>query len=169
MTALDRVLPDWDFREVHATAVAAAPERVFDAVREVTLAEMPFARLLMRARGMDAGTERPVLEQALATFELLADDPGRELVLGSVGQPWKLRGGRRPRAPFAGFTDAGYVKMALNFRLDGGRLSTETRVLALDPASRRAFRRYWLLIRPFSGLVRRVWLRAIKRRAMGEG
>jgi len=30
------------------------------------------------------------------------------------------------------------------------------------------FRRYWLLIRPWSGLIRRVWLRAIARRAQGR-
>ena len=57
--------------------------------------------------------------------------------------------------------------MAINWRLDGTTLSTETRVLATDEASRRAFRRYWLVIRPFSGLIRRVWLRAIRQRAEG--
>jgi hypothetical protein len=57
------------------------------------------------------------------------------------------------------------VKMAIGWRLEGTVLSTETRVLATDAAARRRFRRYWLAIRPFSGLIRRVWLRAIKRRA----
>ncbi len=36
---------------------------------------------------------------------------------------------------------------------------------ATDAAARRRFRLYWLAIRPFSGLIRRLWLRAIKRRA----
>jgi hypothetical protein len=34
-----------------------------------------------------------------------------------------------------------------------------------DDHSRRVFGRYWLLIRPFSGLIRREWLAAIARRA----
>jgi len=34
-----------------------------------------------------------------------------------------------------------------------------------DAASRRRFRLYWLLIRPFSGLMRRLMLRAIAREA----
>jgi hypothetical protein len=38
-------------------------------------------------------------------------------------------------------------------------LTTETRVRCTDPAIRRAFLRYWRVIRPFSGLVRREALR----------
>jgi hypothetical protein len=44
-------------------------------------------------------------------------------------------------------------------------LATETRVAALDDAARRSFARYWRLIRPFSGLIRRRWLLAGARRA----
>ena len=42
---------------------------------------------------------------------------------------------------------------------------TETRVQLTDEAARRAFRRYWFVVRLFSGLVRRSWLAAAKRRA----
>jgi DNA-binding transcriptional regulator LsrR (DeoR family) len=72
---------------------------------------------------------------------------------------------------FAAFDQAGYAKMAANFRLvplAGGRaiqLSTETRVVCTDAASARRFARYWWLIRPASGAIRRSWLAAIKRRA----
>jgi len=167
MSELDRGLPEWHFRERHATHVHASPERVFAAVREVTLAEMGVFRVFARLRGMRLPTDRPVLDAATNgwSWQVLADDPGRELVLGAVGQPWRLRGGDMPDDDFTTFARAGYVKMAINWRLDGAVLSTETRVLATDPASRRAFRRYWLVIRPFSGLIRRVWLRAIRRRA----
>ncbi len=167
MAALDDVLPEFHFRERHSTRVEASPERVFDAVRSVTLAEMPVARMLMRMRGMQAATNRPVLQEAMRGFTLLADDPGRELVIGSVAQPWRLRGGRRPEpgTDFLEFRDPGYAKMAMSFRLNGAMLTTETRVLLTDGRARRRFRAYWLVIRPFSGLVRRVWLRAIVRRA----
>jgi hypothetical protein len=72
---------------------------------------------------------------------------------------------------FAAFDQAGYAKMAANFRLAsiaGGRatwLSTETRVACTDASSARRFARYWRLIRPASGAIRRSWLAAIKRRA----
>jgi hypothetical protein len=86
---------------------------------------------------------------------------------------WALRG-RLVRFPdaaaFHAFDTRGNVKAVLSFtieaRADGVTLlTTETRVLALDEESRRRFARYWLVIRPWSGLVRREWLGAIRRRA----
>jgi hypothetical protein len=65
------------------------------------------------------------------------------------------------------FDVPGYARMALAFAYDGRELSTETRVLCTDAASRRRFRAYWLVVRSFSGLTRREWLRAIARRAAG--
>lgn len=62
--------------------------------------------------------------------------------------------------------------MALDFTAtpdgDGTLLATETRVFLTDERSRRRFAAYWLVVRPFSGLVRRSWLAAAKRRAEGE-
>jgi hypothetical protein len=164
---LDDVLPQWHERERHETKVEAPPERVFAAMREVTLTEMPIARVLAWLRGMRPDTGRPMIgEMRKAGFNAAAEEPGREVVFAAIGQPWKLRGGERARTEdFRAFHEPGYAKMAFNFRLDGTTLSTETRVLLTDERSRRAFGRYWLLIRPFSGLIRRVWLRAIVRRA----
>ena len=67
------------------------------------------------------------------------------------------------------FTEPGYAKMAMDLRAlpdgEGARLETETRVFLTDASSRRRFGAYWLVVRPFSGLTRRLWLRAAKRRA----
>jgi hypothetical protein len=166
VTLLDEVLPEWHFRERHQRQVHAKPERVFQAVRDVTLGEMPVARVLVRLRGMRARMNTPILEEMRkAGFTVAAEEPARELALAAVGQPWKLRGGERPGGEFRSFARPGFAKMAFNFRLDGTTISTETRVFLTDERSRRAFRRYWTVIRPFSGLIRRVWLRAIARRA----
>lgn len=165
MTLLDEVLPLWHVRERHTIEVDAPPERVFAAVREATFAEMPLARTLFRLRGLQAAIARPFFEQLPKGFVVLAEEPGRELVAGGIGQPWKLLGGRVARADFGRFDEPGFAKMAMNFRLDGPTLSTETRVLLTDAASRRKFLAYWLAVRPGSGLIRRSWLRAIKRRA----
>ena len=159
------MLPQYDARERHAIEVDAPPERVFAAVRETTLREMPLARALFRLRGMPAAADRPVFEQLPKGFTTLAEEPNRELVVGGIGQPWRPSGGDVPRTDFRSFAEPGYAKMAMNFRLDGETLSTETRVLLTDGASRRRFRPYWLVIRPFSGVIRRVWLKAIRRRA----
>ncbi len=167
MALLDEVLPAWDFRERHSIRLEAPAERVFAAIREATPAEMPLVRSLFRLRRLPSASDRSLYEQLEPSFRTLAEEPGRELVLGAIGQPWRWSRGRSPDADFRRFGGPGYAKMALSFRYEGGTLSTETRVLLTDPASRRAFRRYWLLVRPFSGLIRHGWLRAARRRAEG--
>jgi hypothetical protein len=50
-------------------------------------------------------------------------------------------------------------------------LSTETRVVCGDTSSRLKFRAYWIVVRPFSGLIRVIMLRAVKNacaRAVGK-
>ena len=47
----------------------------------------------------------------------------------------------------------------------GTKVFTETRVQAVDAEARRKFARYWRVIRPSSAVIRRLWLRGIKRRA----
>ena len=42
---------------------------------------------------------------------------------------------------------------------------TETRIQATDAASERKFGLYWLFAQPGSALIRRVWLRAVRKRA----
>ena len=173
-TLLDSVLPEFQFSERHHTWVDASPEAALAAAREVSLADMPLARLLMRFRGMRTLARGPLWEQLLAGgFVGLGETPGHEVLAGAIGQMWKLSGGHAPKVAsaveFAAFNQPGYAKAAMNLSVRdiNGRceLVTETRVFAIDAAARRAFSRYWLLIRPGSGIIRRVWLRAAKRRA----
>jgi hypothetical protein len=100
---------------------------------------------------------------------LLGREAPHELVLGLIGTPWRIRGGLRPvrdLAAFAAFTEPGTVKVATSVFAEDGLVATETRVLASDADARRRFRAYWLVVRPWSGAVRREWLRAIERRAV---
>jgi Protein of unknown function (DUF2867) len=180
---LDELLPRYDFNEVHARVIAAPPDRVFEAVKTVTLGEMPLVGLLFGirslpvrlagGRGLPRAKDEPLLSQMLDLgFTVLAEDAKREIVAGGVAQMWK-RGGQAASiadgADFIAFDRPGYVKVATNFLLleqDGDtRIETETRVLATDLRSRRGFARYWRLIRPGSGAIRRAWLRSIGRRA----
>ena len=64
----------------------------------------------------------------------------------------------------------GFTLAAMNFLVlpdaSGGSLpTTETRVFANAPAARRRFAAYWRAIYPGSALIRRMWLRAVERRA----
>jgi hypothetical protein len=160
---LSDVLPRWDVRKRHSIDLAAPPERVWRALNETTLGDMPLARLLFRLRGLPTAPDRALLD--LEGFQRLAEEPGRELVVGGVGRPWIPTARPRRDADVRTFAEPGYAKMALNVTYDGHSLATETRVQLTDPRSRRWFKLYWLVVGPFSALIRRIWLRAIARRA----
>jgi hypothetical protein len=174
--AIDELLPDWHFGERHSVAISAPAADLLAAVEQVTWAQVPVMRALMRLRSagrLRLGQDRPILEDMAGLgFTMLArtDD---EVVAATIGRPWSPSGGRPPRLGdqadptqyFVDFCAPGWAKMIISFRAHAGELTTETRVLLTDDRSRRAFRRYWLLIRPFSGLIRRRWLAAIARRA----
>jgi hypothetical protein len=186
-TILDRLVPTFQAVERHSAMIAASADQVWAALSQVTTGELRLFRLLMGVRVLPGrlvrsprarfDADEPLLGWAVRFgFTVLGEDARRELVFGAIGQPWRLAGGRGMVAvvdgnDFAAFDRAGYAKMAANFRLDpiaGGsavQLTTETRVACTDPTSARRFARYWRLIRPASGAIRRSWLTAIKRRA----
>jgi hypothetical protein len=103
-------------------------------------------------------------------FALIGERPHEELVLGAVGRFWRARGELCATSPVRFHEPAppGTAKAAWNFAVglrSGGAMTevrTETRVLCADLASRRRFRAYWVLIRPFSGLIKREMLAAIR-------
>jgi hypothetical protein len=183
---LDRLVPSFQATERHATTIVASADQVWAALAQVTVGELGLFRLLMSLRVLPGrllrrpparfDADEPLLVWAVRFgFTILDEDARRELVVGAIGQPWRLARGRGIAIgggeDFAAFDQVGYAKMAANFRLvplAGGRaiqLSTETRVACTDAASARRFARYWWLIRPASGAIRRSWLAAIKRRA----
>lgn len=166
MSAAD-ALPRFHHRERHSIEVAAPPERALAAAKDVELSDLPLARLLLRLRRLGGTAPGGRLWDLL---EASSFAPVRDDTFVLVGKPWRLRGGLRPEvADVAAFDEPGYAKMALDVRAlaggDGTRLETETRVLLTDGRARRRFAAYWLVVRPFSGLIRRSWLRAAKRRA----
>jgi hypothetical protein len=173
---IDELLPDWHFRERHRHPTTAPTADLLAAVERVTWAEVPVMRALLRVRSaghLRLPPNRPILEDMAALGFTVLCRTDDEVVAAAIGRPWAPAGDRgRPLADqptpgrfFVDFSAPGWAKMITNFRVSGGELTTETRVLLTDDGSRRAFRRYWLVIRPFSGLIRRRWLAAIVRRA----
>ncbi len=161
-------MPHCDFYERHSTLVRATPERAYEAIQRVDLAAHPVARLLMMLRGMGRASRTP--SRFADGFTLAAEDPPSELVIGLEGPFWQPA--CRPRgvdaAGFATPVPANTARGAWNFFVeregDGARVTTETRVLCSDDA-RMKFRLYWMFIRPFSGLIRRLMLREIRKEA----
>jgi len=178
---LDRFLPSFQFSERHERSVRATPDRIFEAIRSVTADDIALFRTLTAIRnpgsllgkqpeGILNPSHGPVLEAArLSGFVQLAEDRGRELVIGTyVVRP--LQGVRPSPESFAALTLPGYAKAAMNFRVEPGpdgvcRLTTETRVFATDGWTALRFAPYWRVIYPGSSLLRRSWLAAIARRA----
>jgi hypothetical protein len=171
MRPLDAYLPQYEFSERHSVVVDAPPEHIDRALREVTVGDVPVVHALMALRGMGRGAREIRFLERLARRGVVLDDvSGEGVVLGLAGQFWRLRGGDGPvprtAAEFAEYDRADACKAVTDFRVGaGGRLSTETRVHVRDPHARRKFALYWRVIRPFSGLIRIVLLRAAKRRA----
>jgi hypothetical protein len=160
---LDRIMPRWQFDERHSIHVDAPPARVYAAIRAVTADDIRFFRTLTAIRrfgrplppGILNANNEPILDLATRTsFRWLANDPPGELVVGTRIAPRTLA--------------------AMNFLVTpdargGSNVSTETRVHAATGPDARAFAVYWRIIRPGSDIIRRSWLRAIKRRAEGGG
>jgi hypothetical protein len=166
VSLLDQVLPSWHFRERHAIPCAATPGAALAAARAVTPDASPLIRLLFRLRGLPAARSEPVFAQLLRIGFHVAAEESAEVVAVGIGRPWRPGGALIPTLDFAGFDAPGYAKMALAFSSDGASLATETRVLLTDAASLRRFRMYWLVVRPWSGAIRRSWLLAARRRVL---
>ena len=185
---IDEFLPAYDVVERHRTRVRASPVAAYDALTQADLAGSPIIRLLLWLRMLPlmiiapaafvrAATRRAGRAVTLRDFEahgfkVLADDPPREILIGVVGTFWTAGGQRRhvDAATFKGPQPAGTARAAWNFSIvpdgaDGCVVTTETRVQCADDRSRQRFRWYWLIVRPGSGIIRRLMLRAIRRRA----
>lgn len=163
---IDELLPRFDFNEFHSIRIRATPERIYDVIRHGELAIHPVVRALLFLRGLRRHRDKTIsLDRVIGNgFHLLADDPPRELVLGIEGPFWKPHCKARAVSveTFREPVPNGVARGAWNFAVaPDGTLSTETRVLCA-PDARRSFARYWFFVRPFSGLIRRFLLRAVR-------
>jgi hypothetical protein len=176
---LDEFLPVWQFHELHGLHIDAPPAAVFAAIEEVRADEIRLLRTLTWIRRcgqeqpegiLNPGSRKPILDVALETgFFRLARVASKELVIGTV-----IAAPRELRATISADTfekdlPPGVTLAAMNFVVrpdgSGSMLTTETRVFSNSTAARRRFAAYWRVIYPGSALIRRMWLRAIERRA----
>ena len=179
MSRIEELLREYEFVERHSVPLAVPAGEALAAVKTVTPGDMWLVRalfalrslpaLVRRGGGLPREKTRPLAEQMIGFGFVPLRDDGEELALGFVGQPWRITGGSMPKLRSAeewrAFDRPGYVKAVMNFTADGARLATETRIHATDEASRRRFARYWRVIKPFSCVIRLVWLRAAARAA----
>jgi hypothetical protein len=184
---LDRFLPVYDVVERHRIFVRAPAALTLDAAKEQDLYASPIVRAIFRTRAFvlrsnvdDGGEPRPLLRGMLALgWRILAEIPGREVVVGAVTKPWEANVVFRPipADDFAAFAEPDYVKIVWTLRADPvdhgtSIFRTETRAMATDLSARLKFRRYWSLASPGIALIRRLSLRPVRvdaeRRARSE-
>jgi hypothetical protein len=164
---LDDVLPDPHWRTRHTRHVDAAPDAALAAARAVTLREMPLAAVLLAVRTSRVRRPPPVPFVRLVERGVGLAERG-DCVWAGVQRPWTAHGESRTVDDLAAFEEPGWVKLAFDLTATadgaGTLLATETRIAATSEDARRAFARYWIVVRLGSGLVRTSWLRAAGRR-----
>jgi hypothetical protein len=181
---IDSVLPRFHAFERHEIVVDATPDELWGALETADLAQPLPIRVLMGLRAIPAwlsrdGKMRQAIEESRRsrlTLRRLADhgfqplaEEKHEIVFGIEGRFWKPVAQVRPgdlqrfRAPVR----AGDARAAWNFLVEPvdaqrSRLLTITRIECADRATLRSFRTYWFFVRPFSGLIRILMLRAVR-------
>jgi len=176
---LDPFAPNPDVVEVHGIDIAASREVVYRALWTTDIGGSIVIKLLLVLRSLPEfvlhGSRPRNSEVNLQTlidsgFGVLAEKPGEEIVLGVSGRFWRPTGNLSPfrREDFDQPVPPGIAHAVWNFNVREGRdglsiLSTETRVTCGDVSSRRKFRLYWFFVQSFSGLIRRLMLRAVRR------
>jgi len=174
---LDHFMPVYDIAERHEIRVAAPASVTYAAACAFDLQRSPIISGIFRGRellmGAPHGTalpSSPFLEQILSFgWGVLAEQPGRELVMGAATQPWQAHVVFHALAPdrFAAFNAPDFAKITWTLEAEplGDSTSlfrTVTRVQTTDGESRRKFRRYWSVYSPGILLIRREALRLVR-------
>lgn len=177
---LDRFIPHPEVAEHHRVAVAAPADVVMATAKTLELMKSPVVRAIIKARELALGGEADTRAHPAALLEqmqsigwvVLAEQPGREIVLGAVTQPWVAAPVFRPvpTNDFLAFQEPGFVKIAWTLRVDPvddghSVFSTETRVCTTDAEARTRFRAYWAFVAPGVELIRLAVLRPLRRAA----
>jgi hypothetical protein len=144
---LRSILPVFDACERHRRQLEVPPAAAIERVLALPAAPDRVTRLLFFLRGISAGRG-----ESLAAFGR------RRLGFSELSRT----------ANSVAWGRTGRLSLAIAFWAEddgvgGSIVYTETRVLSQGRGARRIFRVYWLIVRPFSGLIRRRWLRAVAR------
>ena len=174
---LDYFMPQYEVAERHHVRVAAPADITLAAAAETDLQQSRVIRGIFKTRALVLGADpdeatRPkgLLAQTTSLgWRVLAEKPGREIVVGAVTQPWLANVVFRglPADDFREFREPDYVKIVWTLRADPisaneSIFRTETRVATTDPAARAKFRWYWARFSPGIVLIRRISLGLLK-------
>ena len=172
MRTIQHYLPNPRHVETNRIFVKAKPAEAWEAARHFDAAAIPWVRALFdlrtlpdRLRGRQPKDEKISVGVDQVTsegkgFKLLQEIPGREVVIGSVGQFWHLNIPFAAVEPddFRDFKTPGWGKLAWAISvepyLDGSTISLELRTTATDQDSWQKLNNYYRVIGIGSRLIR---------------
>lgn len=172
MRAIQHFLPRPRLTEIDRIFVKAKPELAWETARHFDASDIPWVRLLFDIRALPdllKGKKRTEEDRSVGVdevaregtgFMILDEIPGREVVVGSVGQFWHLNIPFAKVAPadFRDFKEPGWGKLAWAIAVEpygeGSTVSLELRTTATDDESWEKLSRYYSVIGIGSRLIR---------------
>lgn len=165
----DKYLPEFDFVSSHGIIVKAPADKIYPTVRDLKFKNPALSYWLMKLRGMSPPKYFSIEHLKDSRFVVLEEIPDKEIIIGLIGQPWTPSGNLQifQSQNFITFNDPSYIKASWIFELIAvtsttTELRTETRIACHATKVKRRFGTYWFFIKPFSGLIRKAMLSAIK-------
>ena len=165
---IDKYLPKFTFNEYHEIIVNSSIEKTYEAAKNFDMSESRLIKWLFKIRGLP--TKRMNLQGFVSDtgFTNIEENKPKENLIGF----WA----RTKIVPITGYEDfvnnsiSARIKVVWNFYLEKlssnkVRLSTETRVFCITPLTKVTFGLYWLIIKPFSGIIRTKMLQIIKQKS----
>jgi len=173
MRSIQKLLPHPRHIEQRRIFVEAKPKVAWERVRHFNLAEVSWVRILFQVRTLAAkisgekidfkndGIGIDQIEKDNTGFKIIYEEPGKEVVIGSIGQYWHLKMvfAKFDRSTFTNFDQPGWGKIAWAIRVEpyknGSTISFELRISATDEDSWSYFRKYYNIIAFASRLIRK--------------
>ncbi len=171
MRAIQKYLPNPRHTEINRIFVKTPPAEAWAIARHFDASKIPWVRLLFDIRaipdlisGKRTEADRRIgVDQIVANetgFMILHETPGRDVVVGSVGQFWHLNipFAHVDPADFCDFAEPGWGKLAWVISVEpfgeGSTVSLELRTTATDDESWEKLHRYYSVIGIGSKLIR---------------
>ncbi len=164
-TLIEKYLPEYTFKEYHEIVVNSSIENVYEIAKDFDLSKSKMIKCLFKIRGLP--TRRLNLQHFINDigFTSLEQIYTNEILIGfwSRFKIVKIQN----HEDFVHNSISPWIKVVWNFQFEKieenkTKVSTETRVLCVTKITKFTFGFYWLIIKPFSGLIRIQMLKIIK-------
>lgn len=162
---LNKYLPKYTYKEYHEVQVCCSKEQAYSSARNLDFSKSKIIKFLFALRGLPTGDMTLEGFCRNVNFTLLEEIQNEEFIIGF----WANTGVEKilDREQFSVDNESRRLKVVWNFKIDPVEkdlivVSTETRIYCSAMITKLVFSIYWMLVRPFSGLIRQKMLHIIK-------